>query len=394
MLYNRTDIIFAPYGDYWRQMKKIAILELLSSKRVQSFKSVREEEVSNFIKFIYSKAGSPINLSRTLLSLTNSIIAKTSIGKKFKRQEQIIELITDAIAAAGGFSVVDLFPSYKLLHVISGMNSKLRRIHREVDEILEEIIDEHKANKAAASEIEAENILDVLLDMQGLEFPLTNDNIKAIILEMFGAASDTSSVTTEWAISEMMNPLVMKRAQVEVRDIFSDKGDVDEAKLHELKYLKLVIKETLRLHPPLALIPRECCERTKLNGYDIYPKSRVLINAWAIGRDPNSWTDPERFYPERFLNSSVDMKGTNFELIPFGAGKRMCPGISMAMANIELSLAQLLYHFKWKLPGEAQQQDLDMGEAFGLAVKRKLDLNLIPTPFRPLPVKRMTMEKI
>ncbi|KDP25063.1 hypothetical protein JCGZ_22598 [Jatropha curcas] len=385
VLYNRSDIIFAPYGDYWRQIKKIAILELLSSKRVQSFKSVREEEVSSFFKFLYSKAGSPVNLSRTLLSLTNGIIAKTSIGKKCKRQEEIIAVITDAIKATGGFSVADVFPSFKFLHIITGISSTIRRIHREADTILEEIMDEHKANNESKNE--PDNILDVLLDIQqrgNLEFPLTADNIKAIILEMFGAASDTSSVTIEWAMSEMMkNPWTMKKAQEEVREVFNGTGDVSEASLQELQYLKLVIKETLRLHPPLTLIPRECNQKCQINEYDIYPKTRVLVNAWAIGRDPNWWTDPERFDPERFRCGSVDFKGTDFEFIPFGAGKRMCPGITMAMANIELILAQLLYHFNWELPGKAKPETLDMSESFGLAVKRKVELNLIPTAFNP-----------
>ncbi|XP_050221240.1 cytochrome P450 726A27-like [Mercurialis annua] len=383
MLYNRSDIIFAPYGDHWRQMKKIAILELLTPKRVQSFKSIREEEVSNFIKFLYSKAGEPVNLSRKILSVINCIISVTSTGKVSEKQDEIIRVITDAIAAAGGFSVADAFPSFKLLHLITGMSSKLSRIHRQADEILEEIINEHKANK---TESEPHNILDVLLHIQNsgdLEFPLSNDTIKAMILEMFGAASDTSSATLEWTMSEMMkNPYVMEKAQEEVREVFSGKGYVDESEFHKLKYLKMVIKESLRMHPPMALIPRECNEKSTVNGYEIYPKTRVLVNVWAIGRDPNSWADPEQFRPERFLEGSTDFKGNDFELLPFGAGKRMCPGLTMAMANIELILAQLLYHFNWKLPGGANPENFDMAEAFALAITRKVDLHLIPIPYQ------------
>ncbi|KAF2309317.1 hypothetical protein GH714_001588 [Hevea brasiliensis] len=181
--------------------------------------------------------------------------------------------------------------------------------------MLEEIINERKTNKT-----EADNILDVLLDIQergNLQLPLTTDNIKAIILDMFAGASDTSLVTAEWAMAEMVkNPSIMKKAQEEVRKVFGEKGDMDDSSGHgELKYLKLVIKETLRLHPPVALIPRECGEKSELNGYDIYPKTKVLVNAWAIGRDPNSWKDSENFDPERFLDSSIDFKGTNFHSI-------------------------------------------------------------------------------
>ena len=187
-------------------------------------------------------------------------------------------------------------------------------------------------------------------------------------------------------MSEMLkNPRVLKKAQIEVRQLIGDKGDVNEEVLEDLKYLKLVVKETLRLHPlgPL-LAPRESRERCEINGYDIPAKTKVIVNAWAIGRDPNHWPEAEKFYPERFLDSSIDFKGANFELIPFGAGRRLCPGISFGIANIELILAQLLYHFDWKSSDGRKLEDIDMSGVFGLAVGRKHDLCLVPIPYRPM----------
>ncbi|MFQ6621470.1 hypothetical protein Gotur_002210, partial [Gossypium turneri] len=155
-------------------------------------------------------------------------------------------------------------------------------------------------------------------------------------------------------------------------------------------YLKLVIKETLRLHPPLPLlIPRENSERCEINGYEIPAKTRVIVNAWAIGRDSNCWNEAERFYPERFIDGSVDYKGANFEFIPFGAGRRICPGMSYGMAVVQLSLAKLLSHFDWKLPNGMKNEDLDMTEAFGASVRRRSELYLIPTPYH----LRMTVER-
>ncbi|WVZ12918.1 hypothetical protein V8G54_017448 [Vigna mungo] len=182
-------------------------------------------------------------------------------------------------------------------------------------------------------------------------------------------------------MAEMIrNPRVMKRAQAEVREVFKMNGRVDETCINEMKYLKLVIKETLRLHPPAPLLlPRECGETCEINGYDIPVKSKVIVNAWAIGRDPNSWSDPERFYPERFNDSSVDYKGNNFELIPFGAGRRICPGITFGLMNVELTLALMLYHFDWKLPNGMKAEELDMTEQFALTVRRKDGLFLIPS---------------
>ncbi|WCJ37090.1 cytochrome P450 family 71 subfamily B polypeptide 34 [Euphorbia peplus] len=385
MLYNRTDISFAPYGDYWKQMKKIAILELFSAKRVQSFKVIFDEEITSFVSFLDWNSGSPVNLSRKLRSLGNSMIAVASIGKKFDQQEEFLGVVDNAIRAAGGFSVADAFPSAKLLQMFSKTSSTLHTAHRQVDDILEEIISEHRAEKAAAgAKSEADNLLDVLLEIQeqeNLQLPVTTDNIKALILDIFAGASDTTVGTAEWALAEMMkNPSTMQKAQEEVRRVFDQNGSFMN---DEQKYLKLVVKETLRLHPPVALIPRECSENFQIGGYDIEPKTKVLVNAWAIGRDPDSWKDPDRFYPERFLDNSIDYKGTHFQLIPFGAGKRICPGIVMTQAIIEPILARLLYHFDWELPDGAEPESLAMDDVFGLVVKRQADLFLIPTSFRP-----------
>jgi len=176
-------------------------------------------------------------------------------------------------------------------------------------------------------------------------------------------------------MSELVKkPEMMEKVQSEVRRIFDGKGYVDETEIHELKYLRAVMKETLRLHPPVPLLlPRECSEKCKINGYEIPAKSKVIVNAWAIGRDPNHWDEAEKFDPKRFLESSIDYKGGEFEFIPFGAGRRICPGINLGIVNVEFSLANLLFHFDWKLP-----QDLDMTESFGLTMKRKHDLVLIP----------------
>ncbi|KAF2309321.1 hypothetical protein GH714_001607 [Hevea brasiliensis] len=352
--YNGNDILVGVYGDQWRQLRKICTLELLSAKRVQSFKAVREEEVLNFVRFLHSKAETPVNLTHLLFALSNTVIARTSIGKKCKSQDALLRIVDDLIEASAGFSLADMFPSFKFLKYITGDKSRFEIWHRELDQILEEIIKKHWASKE----------------------------------DVFAAGSDTSSRTTEWAMAELMkNPTAMKKVQEEVRHVFGKKGKVDEADLQELKYLKLVFKETLRLHPPIAMIPRQCREKTKIYGYDINPKTKVFVHIWAIGRDPNIWIEADKFLPERFIDSSIDFKGSNFEFTPFGAGKRICPGMTLGLVNLELVLAQLLYHFDWKLPDGITPENLDMSEGFGGAIKRGVDLKLIPIPFRPQPIE-------
>lgn len=235
--------------------------------------------------------------------------------------------------------------------------------------------------------LEEENLVQVLLRIQrseSLDVPITTDNIKAVIWDMFGGGTDTSAAVLEWAMSEMMkNPKAMKQAQAEVRNVFKGMKVIRDCDMLHLKYLKSVIKETLRLHPPVPLlIPRECREACKINGYEIPIKTQIIVNAWALERNPSYWYDAERFIPETFQDhSDIDFRGSNFEYIPFGAGRRMCPGITFGLANIELPLASLLYYFDWKLTYGMEPGDLDMTEDLSVTCRRKNYLCLIPTPY-------------
>ena len=203
--------------------------------------------------------------------------------------------------------------------------------------------------------------------------------------DMFIAGSDTSSATLVWAMCELIrNPSTLKKAQDEVRQqVGKGKQKVEESDLPNLKYLKLVLKETLRLHPPVPLlVPRETTEPCVVRGYEIPAKTRVFINAKAISTDPNVWDDPDPnvFQPERFLNCEIDYRGQDFELIPFGVGRRSCPGLNFAILVVELALSNLLYRFDWSLPHGMTEDDIDMEEAIGLTTHKKNPLLLLASP--------------
>ncbi|KAH6786299.1 hypothetical protein C2S52_005851 [Perilla frutescens var. hirtella] len=388
--YGCTSITFGPYGDYWRQLRKICTLELLSVKRVQSFRSLREKVFLDLAKWIASKEGSEINLTAELNTWTYAFTATAALGKKTKEQEALIPAIKTMAKLAAGFDIAELFPSIKLLQMVSGLRRKLIRVHHEVDRILEHEVEQHKESTTVMKS--HEDLLDVLLKFQGdgAELPLTNDNVKSVMLDMLSAGSETSATAIDWAMAEMVkNPSVLVKAQDEVRWVFDEeKGFVEESLVHKLEYLKAVVKETLRLHPPVPLLlPRKCVQTCEINGYQIPTETKIIVNAWAINRDPKYWENPDCFQPERFLGSSVDYKGNNFEYIPFGAGRRMCPGIAFGIANVELPIAMFLYHFDWKLGGGIKREEMGMGEGFGITAKRNKDLCVIPVIRRPLPLK-------
>nr|QZX44674.1 (-)-limonene 3-hydroxylase 1 [Mentha longifolia] len=387
MWYDNDDIIFSPYSEHWRQMRKICVSELLSARNVRSFGFIRQDEVSRLLGHLRSSAaaGEAVDLTERIATLTCSIICRAAFGSVIRDHEELVELVKDALSMASGFELADMFPSSKLLNLLCWNKSKLWRMRRRVDAILEAIVEEHKLKKSG--EFGGEDIIDVLFRMQKdsqIKVPITTNAIKAFIFDTFSAGTETSSTTTLWVMAELMrNPKVMAKAQAEVRAALKGKTNWDVDDVQELKYMKSVVKETMRMHPPIPLIPRSCREECEVNGYTIPNKARIMINVWSMGRNPLYWEKPETFWPERFDQVSRDFMGNDFEFIPFGAGRRICPGLNFGLANVEVPLAQLLYHFDWKLAEGMNPSDMDMSEAEGLTGIRKNNLLLVPTPYHP-----------
>jgi cytochrome P450 len=178
----------------------------------------------------------------------------------------------------------------------------------------------------------------------------------------------------------MKHPRVMKKVQKELEDVVGLERMVEESDLDSLEYLDMVLKETFRLHPiaPL-LLPHLAMEDCTVNGFHKPQNSRVIINVWAIGRDPSVWSDAEKFFPERFVGSNIDVQGHDFQLIPFGSGRRGCPGMQLGLTVVRLVVAQLVHCFDWELPDNMLSTELDMTEEFGLSIPRAKHLLAFPT---------------
>ncbi|ONK69708.1 uncharacterized protein A4U43_C05F25900 [Asparagus officinalis] len=399
ILYGPIDMLFAPFGEYYKRVRKLFVMELMSPKRVRSYQSAREVETMDLMDVVEShhRQSLAVNFTELFHAYTNNLIARVAFGKRSKDGKDFLDAFRESLQLASGFNAVDLFPSVAgIIGYLNGMTEKIDKCHKKVDRILQGVIDDRREQRAKERDDGilgenngVENILDVLCkirDEGGYDLELDHTSMKAVLFDIFAGGSGTSASSMTWTMSELIqNPRVMKKAQDEVRRVVGSKPKITESDIKELHYLRLVIKEALRLHPPAPLlVPRLTTDSFQIQGYDIPKKTLIIFNAYAMARDPNMWDDPEVFKPERFEENSVDFMGTNYEFIPFGAGRRLCPGIMFGLVGMEIALANLLYYFEWSLP--EGMKELDMSEIGGLGARRKYDLCLCPSTFLPLPV--------
>ncbi|KAI3785612.1 hypothetical protein L1987_44736 [Smallanthus sonchifolius] len=390
--YQGLEVIFSPYNDYWKEMRKIFMVHLLGPKRVQSFRHIREDEVTRAMKNIHGLALSSktVNLSEMMKTVASTIMMRLGFGKRYRdghESKEVIHQLTDIQAIMADFFVSDLWPGFPFVGLVDRLSGKMKRLDkcfRYFDVFYQELIDAHLNPENPKPQEEEEDFIDILLRLkQDQLFNLTYDHIKAMLMDVLVAGTDTSSATVVWAMTALMkNPKVMKKVQEEVRIVVGKKSKVDEDDLPKLIYMKAVVKEIMRLYPTVPLlVPRETTKETTLNGYKIKQKTLVFINTLAIGRDPESWESPDEFLPERFLGSDIDFKGNDFELIPFGAGRRICPGMSMGVVTVDLLLANLLYLFDWSLPDGMKREDIDFEVMPGITMHKMNELCLLPHVF-------------
>ncbi|MBA0642882.1 hypothetical protein Goklo_027215 [Gossypium klotzschianum] len=386
LTYGSADFSFAPYGPYWKFMKKICMSELLSGRMLDQFLPVRREELIRFLQFMLktANASEKVDVGGELVRLTNNIVSRMIMNDTCCNNEdeaaEVRKLVEVIAKLSGQFNLSDFIWFCKNLD-LQGMNKKLKQVRDKFDSMMDRIIKEHEeARKTNKDDNTVKDLLDVLLDIsqdESSEMRLTRENIKAFILDLFVAGTDTSAVTIEWALSELINhPNIMEKARQEIDIVVGKDKIVQESDVTNLPYLQAIVKETLRLHPAGPMIVRESSEDCNIEGYEIPAKTRLFINVWAIGRDRDHWENPLEFRPERFVNgrsSQMDVRGQHFHLLPFGSGRRSCPGTSMALQVVQTSLAIMIQCFDWKVDGS-----VDMEEGPGLTLPRAHPLICAP----------------
>ncbi|KAG9446569.1 hypothetical protein H6P81_012697 [Aristolochia fimbriata] len=402
LTYNFSDVAYASHGREWRELRKVCVHQLLTSTKVRSMARFTYHLVHKMlIRSVSDSSASvkAVNLTEVLRTFTTDLVCKAVFGEKFKWEDEeekrrFYEGLLETQLLLGASFLADGLPWLGWIDAVTGLGRRLRNNFAEMDYFYEKVIKHHEQQQLPHDhhpDPNEEEFVDVMLRAVK-QLHLTRDHVKAILMDLLVGGTDSSAATVEWAMAELMrNPSAMKKLQDEIRGAVllerkegGSKG-VDETHLPHLAYLRLVVKETLRLHPPTPLlIPRENKRHCVVDGYDVFPKTRVIVNALAVGLDPESWDDPEEFRPERFRNTDdavVDYMrstGQDFRFLPFGAGRRGCPGAMFGLTTVELALANLLCCFDWELPGGMSKEELSMEETYDSVVQRKKPLLLVP----------------
>nr|AAG49298.1 putative flavonoid 3'-hydroxylase [Callistephus chinensis] len=400
--YNYQDLVFAPYGPRWRMLRKICSVHLFSTKALDDFRHVREEEVAILTRVLVHAGESAVKLGQLLNVCTTNALARVMLGRRVfadgsegrgvdPKADEFKDMVVELMELAGEFNIGDFIPPLDCLD-LQGITKKMKKLHARFDKFLNIILDDHKIEKGAAGRRHSD-LLTTLISLKDVdaadddeEGKLSDIEIKALLLNLFAAGTDTSSSTVEWAVAELIrHPELLKQAREEMDIVVGRDRLVTELDLSRLTFLQAIVKETFRLHPstPLSL-PRMASESCEVDGYYIPKGSTLLVNVWAIARDPKMWTNPLEFRPSRFLpggeKPDADIKGNDFEVIPFGAGRRICAGMSLGMRMVQLLIATLVQTFDWELANGLDPEKLNMEEAYGLTLQRAEPLMVHPRP--------------
>nr|WNT44074.1 CYP82N14 [Corydalis yanhusuo] len=410
MFYDEDAIGYAPYGPYWRDMRKLSTLKLLSNNRLESLKHLMISEMNGCFKKLYemcTKGGGStesvgvIRMDNWFGELSFNVVARIVAGKKnfssVSNDDGAMRYKTamdEALRWMSFFSFSDLIPSLGWLDNLRGIVGGMKKAGKEIDSVVSGWVEEHREKRkrrrsssgvghGGELEEEEEDFIDItlsILETSSLPGDDPNMTMKVLCLDMILGGSDTTSVTLAWALCLLLNnPHVLKKAREELDLHVGRERQVEDSDINNFVYIQAIIKETMRMKPAGRLIERMTKEDCEVGGFHVSAGTRLMVNVWKIQRDPNVWKDPLEFRPERFLtdNADIDLRGQHFELIPFGMGRRICPGVSFSLQLMHLALARLLHSFEVASPMDAK---IDMTEAPGFISHMVTPLEVIMTP--------------
>jgi cytochrome P450 len=415
-----------PGSPRWRALRKVCSVELFAPRCLNAHQALRRQKVERLVSHVarLAREGSAVDVGRvaflTALNLVSCTIFSVDLACLDDERAPrwgFKDMITEYAVTVAVPNVSDFFPVLAPLD-LQRLRRRLGRVFDRLHAIFEEQIERR------LREPPKNDFLDALLDYRGAEdgrpfdrktllslitvcitlLPLGNfvrpvknsccfikpyqdishplDLFGYFSQDLFSAGSDTSATTVEWAMAELLrNPSTMAKARDELAQVMGSKTEIEESDIGKLNYLQAIVKETFRLHPPAPLLlPHKAETASEIGGYEVPKGAHVLVNVWAIGRSSEVWPEPEKFIPERFLEQEVDFRGRYFELLPFGSGRRMCPGMLLADRMVHLMLACLLHRFEWRMPADVEKNGVDMTEKFGAILSLATPLHAIANP--------------
>uniref|UniRef100_A0A803QAW6 Cytochrome P450 n=1 Tax=Cannabis sativa TaxID=3483 RepID=A0A803QAW6_CANSA len=382
--HESSGLPWIPVSNLWRNLRKICNTQLFATKVLDTNQKLRLSKVKELVEKVEqsSLSGAAVDIgsaafTTTLNLLSNTIFSFDLADSESELARDFKDITWNLMKEAGTPNLSDYFPLLKKIDPF-GIRRRIKIHFSRILQLVEGIINERECSDF----VKNDDVLDTLLNiMKGNDNEINRHQIVHLILVLFVAGTDTTAATFQWAMAELLrNPETMSKARAELDQIIGKGKPVKESDVSKLPYLQAVLKETFRLHPAVPLLlPRKAERDVEINGFTVPKGAQILVNAWAIGRDKDIWDDQELFKPERFIGSEVDVKGRSFELIPFGGGRRICPGLPLAMRMLPLMLGTLIHSFEWKLENGLKPEEIDMDDKFGITLQMAHPLRAVPS---------------
>ncbi|KAF8403582.1 hypothetical protein HHK36_011686 [Tetracentron sinense] len=399
------ELIWADYGPHYVKVRKVCNLELFTTKRLEALRPIREDEVTAMVESIFIDCTNPDNYGKSLLVKTYlgavafNNITRLAFGKRFVNSEGVMDeqgvemkaISANGVKISASLATAEYIPWLRWMFPLE--EEALNKHGERRDRLTQAIMEEHTLARQKNGGAK-QHFVDALLTLQE-KYDLSQDTIIGLLWDMITAGMDTTTISVEWAMAELIkNPRVQQKAQEELDYVVGSNRVMTESDFPNLPYLQCVAKEALRLHPPTPLmLPHKANAKVMIGGYDIPKGSIVHVNVWAMARDPALWKNPLEFRPERFFEEDVDMKGHDFRLLPFGAGRRVCPGAQLAINLVTSMLGHLLHHFRWNPADGVKPDEIDMSENPGTVTYMRTPLQAVPAPRLPAHLyKRVSLD--
>ncbi|KAF4403965.1 hypothetical protein G4B88_014421 [Cannabis sativa] len=386
--HENVGLPWIPVSNLWRNLRKICNTQLFAIKVLDTNQELRRRKVKELFEKVEQSSLSVAAIdigsaafTSTLSLLSNTIFSVDLADSESELARDFKDITWDLMKEAGTPNLSDYFPLLKKIDPF-GIRRRMKIIFSRILLLMEGMINQRLKLRESSDSVKNDDVLDTLLDiMEQNNNQINRHQITHLLLVLFVAGTDTTATTFQWAMAELLrNPESLSKARAELDQIIGKGKPVKESDVSRLPYLQAVLKETFRLHPAVPLLlPRKAERDVKINGFTIPKGAQILVNTWAIGRDNDIWDDQELFKPERFIGSEVDVKGRSFELIPFGGGRRVCPGLPLAMRMLPLMLGTLIHSFEWKLENGLKPEEIDMNDKFGITLQMALPLRVVPS---------------